>query len=77
VNARDDMIAGWKKDSTFREEYDALEEQFALFDTLLKACYEAGRPEPGTPSTKKQRTPPNQGIVASSKARNEGSGETP
>jgi len=36
------MIAGWKKDSTFREEYDALEEQFALFDTLLKARYEAG-----------------------------------
>jgi transcriptional regulator with XRE-family HTH domain len=36
------MIAAWKKDSTFRKEYDALEEQFALFDTLLKARYEAG-----------------------------------
>ncbi len=42
MNTHDDMIAGWKKDSTFREEYDALEEQFALFDTLLKARYEAG-----------------------------------
>jgi transcriptional regulator with XRE-family HTH domain len=120
VNTHDDMIAGWKKDSTFSEEYDALEEQFTLFDTLLKARYEAGltqadvaermgtktsaiarleagggrqkhspslttlrkyaaavgcrieiklvpvsqspRPELGKPSTKKRRTPPNQGL---------------
>jgi transcriptional regulator with XRE-family HTH domain len=120
VNTHDDMIAGWKKDSTFSEEYDALEEQFTLFDTLLKARYEAGltqadvaermgtktsaiarleagggrqkhspslatlrkyaaavgcrieiklvpmsqspRPELGKPSTKKRRTPLNQGL---------------
>jgi transcriptional regulator with XRE-family HTH domain len=120
MNTHDDMIAGWQKDSTFREEYDALEEQFALFDILLKARYEAGltqadvaermgtktsaiarleagggrqkhspslatlrkyaaavgcrleiklvpvsqspRPKPGKPSTKKRRTPPNQGM---------------
>jgi len=36
------MITAWKKDSTFRKEYDALGEEFALFDILLKARYDAG-----------------------------------
>lgn len=31
------MIAKWKKDPAFKAEYDALEEEFAMFDELLKA----------------------------------------
>ena len=42
MKTHDDMIAAWKKDSIFRKEYDALEEQFGLFDVLLKARYDAG-----------------------------------
>jgi len=42
MTTHNDMIAAWKKDSTFRKEYDALEEEFALFDVLLKARYDAG-----------------------------------
>ena len=41
-DTHNDMIAAWKKDSTFRKEYDALEETFALFDALLKARSDAG-----------------------------------
>lgn len=32
-----EMIAGWKKDPAFKAEYDALDEEFAMFDELLKA----------------------------------------
>lgn len=42
MNTHNEMIAAWKKDTTFRKEYDALEETFALFDALLKARYDAG-----------------------------------
>ena len=31
------MIAKWKKDTAFKAEYDALEQEFAMFDELLKA----------------------------------------
>jgi len=31
------MVARWKKDPAFQAEYDALEQEFALFDELLKA----------------------------------------
>jgi transcriptional regulator with XRE-family HTH domain len=36
------MIATWKKDPTFRKEYDALAEEFALFDALVSARQQAG-----------------------------------
>jgi len=36
------MIATWKKDPTFRREYDALAEKFALFDALVSARQQAG-----------------------------------
>jgi transcriptional regulator with XRE-family HTH domain len=42
VTTHDDMIATWKQDPTFRKEYDALEEEFALFDALVSARYQAG-----------------------------------
>ena len=42
MNTHNDMIAAWKQDATFRKEYDALEETFALFDALLKARSDAG-----------------------------------
>jgi transcriptional regulator with XRE-family HTH domain len=42
VKTHHDMITAWKKDATFRKEYDALEETFALFDALLKARSDAG-----------------------------------
>ncbi len=31
------MIAKWKKDPAFKTEYDALEQEFSMFDELLKA----------------------------------------
>ena len=36
------MIVTWKKDPAFREEYDALAEEFALFDALVSARQQAG-----------------------------------
>jgi transcriptional regulator with XRE-family HTH domain len=36
------MIGAWKKDPAFRKAYEALEEEFALFDELLKARSRAG-----------------------------------
>jgi len=37
-----EMVEDWKKDPAFRREYDALEEEFVLFDELLKARKKAG-----------------------------------
>ena len=42
MTPHDDMIATWKKDPTFRKEYDALAEEFALFDALVSARQQAG-----------------------------------
>jgi transcriptional regulator with XRE-family HTH domain len=42
VKTHDEMIGAWKKDPAFRNAYDALEEEFALFDELLKARSRAG-----------------------------------
>jgi transcriptional regulator with XRE-family HTH domain len=37
MKTHEQMIARWKKDPVFKAEYDALEQEFALFDELLKA----------------------------------------
>ncbi len=42
MTPHDDMIATWKQDPTFRKEYDALAEEFALFDALVSARHQAG-----------------------------------
>jgi hypothetical protein len=42
VTPHDEMIATWKKDPAFRKEYDALAEEFALFDALVSARQQAG-----------------------------------
>jgi len=42
VTPHEDMIATWKKDPAFRQEYDALAEEFALFDALVSARQRAG-----------------------------------
>lgn len=42
MNTHNDMIADWKKDPTFRKEYDALEEGFVFFDALVSARHQAG-----------------------------------
>jgi len=42
VTPHDNMMATWKKDPAFRKEYDALAEEFALFDTLVRARQQAG-----------------------------------
>jgi transcriptional regulator with XRE-family HTH domain len=42
VTPHDEMIATWKKDPAFRQEYDALAEEFALFDALVSARQQAG-----------------------------------
>ncbi len=42
MKTHDEMIGSWQKDPAFRKAYDALEEEFALFDELLKARGRAG-----------------------------------
>lgn len=42
MKTHDEMIRAWKKDPAFRKAYDALQEEFALFDELLKARSRAG-----------------------------------
>ena len=37
MKMHEQMISKWKKDPAFKAEYDALEEEFAMFDELLKA----------------------------------------
>ncbi|MCP3962437.1 MAG: helix-turn-helix transcriptional regulator [bacterium] len=37
-----EMLERWKEDPEFRREYDALEEEFTLFDELLKARKSSG-----------------------------------
>lgn len=42
MKTHDEMIADWQRDPAFRAEYDALEDEFALFDELLRAREMAG-----------------------------------
>ena len=42
MKTHDEMIGLWKKDPAFRKAYNALEEEFALFDELLEARSRAG-----------------------------------
>ncbi len=42
VKNHNQMVAEWMNDPSFKEEYDALGPEFALFDELLKARYNAG-----------------------------------
>ena len=42
MKTHDEMVADWMKDPKFKAEYDALEEDFALFDAVLKARKRAG-----------------------------------
>jgi ribosome-binding protein aMBF1 (putative translation factor) len=42
MKTHDEMIATWKQDPTVRQEYDALEEEFAFFDALVSARHQAG-----------------------------------
>lgn len=42
MKTHDEMIAGWMKDPEFKGEYDAMEDEFALFDAVLAARKRAG-----------------------------------
>jgi transcriptional regulator with XRE-family HTH domain len=42
MKTHDEMVADWMNDPKFKTEYDALEEEFNLFDTVLKARKRAG-----------------------------------
>ena len=42
MKSHDQMVAEWMNDPAFKQEYDALDSQFTLFDELLRARYEAG-----------------------------------
>jgi predicted transcriptional regulator len=42
MKSHNEMVAEWKKAPFFRQEYDKLEAEFALFDELLNARKEAG-----------------------------------
>lgn len=42
MKTHDEMVAGWMKDPEFKAGYDALEEEFALLDEVIKARRRAG-----------------------------------
>ena len=42
MKTHDEMVQAWMEDPAFVREYDALEEEFALVDELLRARKEAG-----------------------------------
>lgn len=42
MKTHDEMVADWMKDPKFKGKYDALEEEFNLFDAVLKARKRAG-----------------------------------
>jgi len=42
MKTHDEMVQAWMEDPAFVQEYDALEEEFALVDELLRARKEAG-----------------------------------
>lgn len=42
MKTHDEMIQEWMQDTAFVQEYDALEQEFTLFDELLHARKEAG-----------------------------------
>ena len=42
MKTHDEMVREWAEDPAFVREYDGLEQEFALFDQLLRARREAG-----------------------------------
>lgn len=42
MKMHEEMVKEWMQDPAFKEEYDALEEEFALFDALVEARKAAG-----------------------------------
>jgi len=42
MKTHDEMVGEWMRDPPFVQEYDGLEQEFALFDELLRAHKEAG-----------------------------------
>jgi transcriptional regulator with XRE-family HTH domain len=42
MKTHDEMVREWRQDPEFVQAYDALEEEFALFDELLRARKAAG-----------------------------------
>jgi transcriptional regulator with XRE-family HTH domain len=42
MKTHDEMVTEWQEDPAFRNAYDALAEEFALFDALFKARTKAG-----------------------------------
>ena len=52
-----EMIATWKKDPEFRKAYDALEEEFALFDELFKARRRVGLTQAEVAERMETKTP--------------------
>jgi DNA-binding XRE family transcriptional regulator len=42
MKTHDEMVGEWMQDPAFAREYDGLEQEFALFDELLRARKEAG-----------------------------------
>ncbi|PKN71290.1 MAG: transcriptional regulator [Deltaproteobacteria bacterium HGW-Deltaproteobacteria-12] len=42
MKTHDEMVATWMKDQKFKDEYDALKDEFTLFDEIIKARKRAG-----------------------------------
>jgi transcriptional regulator with XRE-family HTH domain len=42
MKTHEEMVKGWMQDPAFAQEYEALKQEFGLFDELLRARKEAG-----------------------------------
>ena len=42
MTTHEEMMADWMQDPEFKAEYDALEEEFSVFDALVEARHQAG-----------------------------------
>jgi predicted transcriptional regulator len=57
VKTHNQVIKDWMKESRFKKEYDALEEEFTLLDELLKARKGAGLTQEQVPKRMGTKTP--------------------
>jgi len=42
MKTHSEMVAAWMGDPEFKKEYDALEDEFSLYESLLQARHQAG-----------------------------------
>lgn len=57
MKTHEEMVAEWMRDPVFKAEYDAFEEEFAIFDALVEARKAAGLTQAEVAERKGTKTP--------------------